>query len=189
MSPFDEERLLDGARAFDLVTLAEVYDRFSPGLFTYAARLLGDPDLAEDCVSETFTRLLKALRTGYGPQDHLRAYLYRTAHNWITDRYRRQPLPPLELDADLHADPGPSPETEVEERLVNQQTRTALAALTPDQRQVIVLRFIEGWDIEEVAVTLQKPTGAVKALQHRALGAMRRWLMKHSRRPTIAGER
>jgi RNA polymerase sigma-70 factor (ECF subfamily) len=189
MSPFDEVRLLSGARALDLESLAEVYDRFSPGLYKYAARLLGDPDLAEDCVSETFTRLLKVLRQGFGPQDHLRAYLYRTAHNWITDRYRHQPLPFLELDADLHADPAPSPESQAEERLENLQTRAALAALTPDQRQVVVLRFIEGWDTEEVAVALQKPTGAIKALQHRALGAMRRWLKKHSLNPTITGER
>jgi RNA polymerase sigma factor (sigma-70 family) len=57
-----------------------------------------------------------------------------------------------------------------------QRVRAALRLLTPEQRQVIVLRFLEEWSLKEVAEVMQKPVGAVKALQHRALAALRRIL-------------
>jgi RNA polymerase sigma-70 factor (ECF subfamily) len=54
--------------------------------------------------------------------------------------------------------------------------RSALFHLTPDQRQVILLRYVEGWELEEIARAVQKPVGAVKALQHRAVARLRRLL-------------
>ncbi len=95
--------------------LAEIYDRYSPGLYAYAMRLLGDACLAEDCVSETFARFLKSLRAGQGPEAYLQAYLYRIAHNWITDHYRRQPM--LDLDEDLRAGDEVRPEVQVDRRM------------------------------------------------------------------------
>ena len=86
-----QEELLRRARKFDQQALAEIYDSYSTGLFGYALRLLGDTNLAEECVAEAFTRFLNALHSGKGPKDHLKAYLYRIAHNWITDYYRRHP--------------------------------------------------------------------------------------------------
>jgi RNA polymerase sigma-70 factor (ECF subfamily) len=176
MKSHDEEDLLTGARAFSPQVLAAIYDRYSPGLFAYAMRLLGDECLAEDCVAETFFRFLKGLRAGKGPEEHLQAYLYRVAHNWITDTYRRQPPIPLTLDDDQRGWDEERPENLVDMRLRQGRVREALRALTPDQRQVIILRFLEGWGNEEVAAAVEKPVGAVKALQHRALGALKRWL-------------
>jgi RNA polymerase sigma-70 factor, ECF subfamily len=60
--------------------------------------------------------------------------------------------------------------------------RIALRMLTLEQRQVIGLRFYENWENEEVSAAVQKPVGAVRALQHRALGALRLWLLKDSKR-------
>jgi RNA polymerase sigma-70 factor, ECF subfamily len=171
-----EQELLKGARAFDQDALAAIYDLYSPGIYRYAIRLLGDDTMAEDCLSETFSRFLKMLRGGQGPQDHLQAYLYRIAHNLITDSYRRQPPPPLELDESLR-DERPHPEKQVDDRLQEARVRLAMRALTPEQRQVITLRFVEGWENDDVAVALQRPVGAVKALQHRALGALKRLLL------------
>jgi RNA polymerase sigma-70 factor (ECF subfamily) len=173
-----EQELIRGAQRFDLDTLAVIYDRYSPGVYRYAVRLLGDDSMAEDCVADTFSRFLKALRAGQGPRDHLQAYLYRIAHNWITDSYRRQPLPPLELDESLPDGDHSLLEKQADARIEQQQVRTALSALTPDQRQVVVLRFIEGWENEEVAGAMQKPVGAIKALQHRALTALRKYLLQ-----------
>jgi RNA polymerase sigma-70 factor (ECF subfamily) len=177
MKPTDEQDLLKGIQAFDLPSLAAAYDQYSPGLYRYAMRLLGDDLQAEDCVAETFARLLKALRAGHGPTQHLRAYLYRMAHNWITDQYRRGPPPELELHADLPGGEGDDPTRQAELSLERRRVRAALSRLTDDQRQVISLRFLEGWENEEVAAALRKPVGAVKALQHRAVAALRRLLL------------
>ena len=57
-----------------------------------------------------------------------------------------------------------------------QQVRSALALLTPDQRQVIMLKYLEEWENEDIARALNKPVGAVKSLQHRAIESLRRLL-------------
>lgn len=170
-----EPRLLQRARCFDLAALGEIYDSYSPGVFRYAIRLLGDADLAEECVAETFSRFLKALRNGGGPQDYLQAYLYQVAHHWITDYYRRQPLPELSLGETLVDEQEDLARSAVE-NIDQEQVRAALARLTPEQRQVVVLKYLEGWENEAVAARLDKPVGSVKALQYRALGALRRLL-------------
>jgi RNA polymerase sigma-70 factor (ECF subfamily) len=154
---------------------AEVYDTFSPGLYRYAYRLLGEADTAEDCVAETFSRFLDALRRGKGPRDYLQAYLYRVAHNWVTDYYHRSPPPTDELPETQPA-PDPLPESETIKREGQAHLRAALASLTAEQRQVIALKYLEEWDNEQVARALEKPIGAVKSLQHRALASLKRFL-------------
>ncbi len=168
--------LLRRARQFDLQALGEVYDLYSPGLYRYAFRLLGAADQAEDCVAETFSRFLLALKAGQGPKDYLQAYLYRIAHNWITDQFRRQPPPSITWEEELGCTSESHPENETTRRMEQEQVRAALYYLTPDQRQVIILKFLEGWDNEAIAAVIDKPLGAVKSLQHRALEALRRML-------------
>jgi RNA polymerase sigma-70 factor, ECF subfamily len=170
-----EKELILHARQFDEDALAEVYDRYSPGLYRYAMHLLGDTRLAEDCLADTFLRYLQALRSNGGPQDHLQAYLYRIAHNWITDQYRRQPPPPLMLSEEIVSGEADLLQTSID-RIEHENVRGALTRLTSEQRQVIVLKYMEGWENEMVALALKKPVGAIKALQHRALDALRRTL-------------
>lgn len=181
MEPLTEQELLAGARSFDLAILGLIYDQFSPGLYRYAMRLLGDENLAEDCVAETFSRFLKALKAGQGPQEHLQAYLYRIAHNWITDSYRRQPPPMMELDEDLPDRENNHLERQTAAAMEQQQVRLALRSLTAEQRQVVTLRFVEGWENEAVAQALEKPVGAIRALQHRALNTLRRLLLREEK--------
>ncbi len=182
----DEAQLLQRARAWDMEALGAVYDAYSPLLYRYAMRLLGDADVAEECVAETFSRFLHALHAGGGPKRHLKAYLFRVAHNWITDYYRRQrPEESLEPQHGLLPADDPSPEEITHLHWEQERVRVLLRQLTPEQRQVVVLRFLEGWTLAEVAEALDKPVGAVKALQHRALAALRRLLERekpHQRR-------
>jgi RNA polymerase sigma-70 factor (ECF subfamily) len=58
------KELLERAKGFDLQALAEIYDTYSPGLYSYAYRMLDNESLAEECVAETFSRLLHALKNG-----------------------------------------------------------------------------------------------------------------------------
>ena len=172
---------LQRVRRFDEAALAEVYDTFSPAIYAYAMRLLGHEDLADECVAETFSRMLNALQRGGGPDQHLRAYLYRVAHNWITDCYRRQPPLPLELDDSLRSENQLLPESQVDSRQEQREVRLALRSLTPDQHPVITLRFIEGFEKDEVASVMEKPTGAIRALQFRALNTLRRLLLREEK--------
>jgi RNA polymerase sigma-70 factor (ECF subfamily) len=173
MNHHNETDLLHGARELNAGILAEIYDLYNPGIFAFAYRLLGESSAAEDCAAETFTRFLKTLQSGMGPSDHLQAYLYRIAHNWITDRFRREPVPMLELDENIPNHSAENLENQMEEVQALNEIQTALRSLTADQRQVIALRFVEGWGTDQVATAMQRPAGAIKALQHRALAALR----------------
>jgi len=176
MSIDDEAELLESARAFELQALTIIYDQYSQGIFQYANRLLGDEALAEDCVAETFSRLLKALKGGKGPLQYLKAYLYRTAHNWVHDHYRTRFPEPLEDEQEIIDDGDGSIEQIFEQKKEQTRLRAALKRLTKEQRLVITLRFIEEWEYEEIAQVLGKRVNAVKALQHRGLRSLKRIL-------------
>jgi RNA polymerase sigma-70 factor (ECF subfamily) len=173
-----EEQWLKDASELDEEALASIYDAFSTALYRYAYRLLGDREIAEDIVAETFYRFLRSIGAGGGPESHLKAYLYRVAHNLIVDRFRRNA--PLELSLEhntngLHNNVE-NPEKQVESYHEQIEMRQNLWKLTSDQRQVILLKYFEGMSNQEVAEVLKKPVGAVKSLQHRGLNALRRLL-------------
>jgi RNA polymerase sigma-70 factor (ECF subfamily) len=172
-----DSELLSRVCSLDPAAITEVYDRYSPGIYRYAMRLTGSAEQAEDCVAETFSRFLAALRDGRGPRDYLQAYLYRIAHNWITDIYRRS-LPVVDLDGqELTMDEsGNRLLHSIELKSQQQHVRWALAQLKAEQRQAIVLRYLEEWEIDEIAFTLKKPVGAVRALLHRAVVKLRKLL-------------
>jgi RNA polymerase sigma-70 factor (ECF subfamily) len=174
----EEQKNLQLASQLNTKALAEIYDTYSPGIYRYSMRLLGDMNLAEDCVSETFARFLKSLRERRGPRDHLQAYLYRIAHNWIVDFYRQKEQT-VEL-SDVIRSEADVPEEEAAKHIRQKQVRKAIRHLTPDQQQVVSLKYLEDWSNEEVARLMKKPVGAVKSMQHRALRSLYKLLEEKS---------
>lgn len=164
-----KDAFLNKSDEFDANTLLEIYDRFNSEIFAYAYRLLGDGDMAEDCVSETFLRFIHQIKKDSNPKENTRAYLYRIAHNWITDQFRKKNFEIIEF-SESHMSPSlGNLESQIEDRLEMNQLRSAIMQLNPDQRFVITLRYIEGWDLDQIAAAMKRPIGAVKSLQHRAL--------------------
>lgn len=160
---------------FDKQVLVEIYEYYSPEIFRYAFRLLDDNDLAEDCVAETFQRFLIAMRAGT-EFENTRAYLYRIAHNWISDHFRRHPVPTVALKEEAHQDPEGNPSQLVVQEIDRQRVRAALLQLTAEQQLVIELRFLENLTHEEIAGMLGRSVHATRALQYRAVEALRRIL-------------
>ena len=173
---FCEKDLLQAALRFDQHALAQIYDLYSPELYRYATRFLGDPCVAEDCVADTFSHFLKAIHNQHGPKEFLKAYLYRSAHNWIADYYRRGRV--LAELSDTQPGKEGLPEKEVDLHLRQARMRKAILQLTPDQQQVIALKYLQDLKNEEIAQMLHKPIGAVKSLQHRALASLKKILEK-----------
>jgi RNA polymerase sigma-70 factor (ECF subfamily) len=175
----DEERaLLRGARSLDKTALSAIFDTFYPFLYRCIYHHVCHQATAEDLTAEVFTRMREQLADGRGPKRHLKAWLYRVAHNLVVDESRRR----------LHRDHEPvderriSAEQDIEAHaqtaVLRQQARAALEELTPKQRAVLILTFLEGYANKEVAHILEISVGAVKSLQHRGLAAMRRHLVK-----------
>jgi RNA polymerase sigma-70 factor, ECF subfamily len=173
-----ETTFLTESKPLDRDAIVDLYDRHSSGIFRYAYRLLGNQDMAEECVAEIFSRFLHAVRAGKGPSENIQAYLYRMAHNWVTDQYRRQPQPTLELDLEEHADHSSNPSTLVHQNLERDRVRKALQQLPYEQQRVIELRFLDDLPHEDVARSLGKSIEATRALQYRALTALRQMLIE-----------
>jgi RNA polymerase sigma-70 factor (ECF subfamily) len=134
-------------------------------------------ETARDLTSDVFNRFLDALQSGQGPDKSIKSWLYRAAHNLVVDHYRRRKfrdheLLPQDAEAEDH-----DPAQEAELNLAAGKVRDALRTLTPDQRQVISLKFLAGCTNAEVAEIMDKPVGAVKSLQHRGLASLQRQLI------------
>ncbi len=175
----DEIRLIQRAKQGDRTAFAEIYDRHQPAIYRYIFYQVSDVTTAEDLTGEVFVRLVEKIDRFTYRGRPLLAWLYTIARNLVTDHHRRagksQSLP---LDEQLVADTI-TPEEAAERTLTQDRLTAAIAHLTEDQRQVILLKFVEGLDNETAARTLGKTIGSVKSLQHRALAALRRILEKN----------
>jgi len=166
----------DNGKAIGNYELAEIYDAYYLPIYRFIFRQVGDVETSRELASEVFHRMLKACRNDVEFIQRLTPWLYCTARNLVIDHYRRQQyrnhLPLDEENIMSNYDTADVAEL----RISAEQMREALQKLTPDQRQVILLKFMEGLSNQEVADALSKPVGAVKALQHRALVALRHLL-------------
>jgi RNA polymerase sigma-70 factor, ECF subfamily len=166
----EEQQLIQQARHGDSEAFAALYRASVQPIFRYIAHRVNDPQLAEDLTADVFTRALKSMAAYQEQGRPFLAWLYRIAHARVVDYYRRADRRPLE--SDLDAEPIPV-EADMDQQLLRRQAakglRAAIADLTEDQQQVVILRFIEGHRIEVVAQLMGKNANAIKALQHRAL--------------------
>jgi RNA polymerase sigma-70 factor (ECF subfamily) len=178
-------------QTYDEAALSELYDRYAPKMYAYIYRRVGDAQVAEDLTGELFVRVLQAIQNGQSWQQSLRAWLYRIAHNLVIDTFRRRPASgdtSLDLlDETLQTEAGNGSSAGELNRLddpvywvdkLDDQSRlaSALHQLTPEQQQVLSLRFGEGLRTRQVAEIMDKTVGAVEALQRRALAALKRLL-------------
>lgn len=181
-----DEKLLKQARNFDREALTAVYDQYHPLLYRYIIRQVSDPETARELTAVVFERFLAAIKNGNGPETQLKAWLYRTAHNLVIDHYRRQAHRnhlPLAETLPSH---GTLPGQLAEQNLLGEQAVTALQTLTPEQQQVITLKFLEGFSNAEVADLMGKPIGAVKSLQHRGLARLQQLFAPHPAEERVA---
>jgi len=129
---------------------------------------LGDDVLANEAVDEAFTRALHRWHV-VGTFDEPQAWVYRTAKNWATSRFRRRSrdrkFAPKIATPESSIDPTPDP-----------QLADALTLLPADQRNVLVLRYYLDWSIEATAEALEVSAGTVKSRTNRALGELNRLL-------------
>jgi len=154
-----------------------IYDRYSTALYKYAYRQTGSQQTAEDCVAETFSRFLTALQERRGPRNHLRPYLYRIAHNWIIDQFRKErPVDGLDEYDEIIQSEQDGVETKIVGIELAQRMRRYLKRLSDDQRQVIMLKHLEALSNQEVAEIMGNTVGSVKALNSRALNNLRKFL-------------
>jgi len=179
-----ETKRLQRARSLDRDELGAIYDDYHPRVYSYIYRRVGDVEIARDLAAEVFRRFLQALHKGSGPNENIRAWLYRVAHNIVVDHYRRQQYQKhIPIGENMVGD-SPDPGQSAELSLQLDEVRMAMKQLTSDQQHILALKFLEGLTNEEVAEITGKPVGAVKSLQHRALAALQRQLVPSEESPS-----
>jgi RNA polymerase sigma-70 factor (ECF subfamily) len=169
--PGDSWDLVHSAQRGDTTAFARLYDRYVDVVFRYVLFRVGDRELAEDVTSETFLRALRRITSvSYQGRD-VGAWFVTIARNLVLDHVKssrfRLEVATAEVDDSRRVEFGP------EQQVISKVTAAALLEcveqLGDDQRECIVLRFLQGLSVAETAEVMHRNEGAVKALQHRAV--------------------
>jgi RNA polymerase sigma-70 factor (ECF subfamily) len=177
----NDTSLLQAARKLQPQALAAIFDLYASAIFKYSLRLCGDPIEADNVVGDVFARLLDQLAAGKGPRTNLRAYLYQIAYHVVVDHAREMhQVVPLEGIWDRQ-DGNLSIAGAIEDKALLDAVLSSINLdLTPDQRHVVILRFIEDFSPQETANILDKTVDNVKVIQSRAIAKLRQVLSQHS---------
>jgi RNA polymerase sigma-70 factor (ECF subfamily) len=175
-----EREIVQRAQRLDQRALAWLYECYYPRVYSYILLQLGDAQQAEDIASETMLKMLEALPRYKFRGVPFSAWVFRIARNCLIDhRRRRGRRVEVRLDTVAEAqaqDPSPAARAEMSESY--EKLRRALAQLTDEQRQVVILKFVQGLDNRTIAKVLGRREGAIKSLQYRALQALKRILQQ-----------
>jgi RNA polymerase sigma-70 factor, ECF subfamily len=167
-------KLIQRAQQGDRTVIADLYRHYYLNMFHFLYYRVGDRETAEDLTSEVFLRMLRFIGSFNPPAATFGSWLFEIARNLATDHFRRMGIRnDVELEEEIMSHKYEDPLTSVERGLTNETMRRALHKLNDDQRDVIVLRFVAGMQIGEVAKALNKSEDAIKGLQRRALAALR----------------
>ena len=165
-----DERLLIEAAQQDPARFADLYEVNFERVYAYAVRRVRDRAEAEDVTSEVFHQALANLKRFEWRGIPFAAWLFRIAANLISDRWQRSGREITDEETIDAAQVSPAEIEEVERRATLFKLVDTLPA---EQKNVVVLRFVEQKSIKEVARAIRKTEGAVKQLQFRALSNLR----------------
>ncbi|MDQ3810157.1 MAG: sigma-70 family RNA polymerase sigma factor [Chloroflexota bacterium] len=161
----------------DPVAFGELYDRYVERVYRYLYFRTASHPEAEDLTEQVFLKAWEAIGRYRWQGRPFLAWLYRLAHNAHIDHVRSHKPTTSLNDSERPIElASPSASVDLARALDAELLASALAELTLEQRQVIVMKFIEGQDNEHIARTMNKREGAIRALQMRALMSLRRIL-------------
>jgi len=184
-SNFDREEIeniVESAKKGKEEAFESLYKVYSDNIYRYLYYLLGNQDTAYDLTSQTFLKAYENLKSYRFKGYSFSAWLYKIAHNLAIDHFRKQQKEASGFsEGSLRSAWAKAGETNFEELVINRVTlEDALKNLTLGQRQVIILKFIEQMNNSQVAEILGKTTGAVKAIERRALSELKNILIRQS---------
>lgn len=169
-----EWELVRRAQRYEEDALQQLYEKYHPKIYNYAFLQMGDVQAAEDLAADVMLKMLESVRKYEFKGLPFGAWVFRIARNRLIDLHRRRKRRgEVDLNEALVSTLS-NPQALAELALDRGQIQVALKYLTDEQRQVIVLKFIEGFDNRSIGRVMGRSDGAIKSLQHRALAALRR---------------
>jgi RNA polymerase sigma-70 factor (ECF subfamily) len=174
-----DDLLLAQLKEGDSGAYAVLVEQFEGPLYRFFFCDHRDHHLAQEQTAETFGQLVQSLRRMHADCDNLRAYVFGTARHIQLRRMRERTKTPSPLaDAPDVSDPRPSPMSVASDREELERVLSAIRCLEDPLRNVLLLRFVEGCSIEEVAEALKIPVGTVKSHISRSRARLRQILLE-----------
>lgn len=178
----EEWNIVQRAQRGDNEAFAQLYESHFNKIFRYVVMKIGNQMEAEDMTQQVFVRAYESIGSYRSKGIPFSAWLFRIAHNQMVDYVRKQSKKQtVSLDESLPIMDKTDLEHDIETKIEMEKVVLASKQLTKAQQEVINLRFAGGLSIAEVAKTMRKSEGAIKALQHSAILSLRKTL--------LAGER
>ena len=162
--------LVEQARTKDTKSVATLCETFYPKVYRYFYYRVNRIEDAEDLTNETCLKAVGALQQQSGS---FHAWIFRIASNLVTDFYRRRSVRQSVESVGDSIDTFHGNDHQADAVMERDELRQALLHLTEEQQQVVVLKFIEGYETDEIAEMLGKKTGTIRAIQFRALTTLR----------------
>ena len=168
--PEPDAPLIAAAQAGDRRAIDELLARYEQRIYRFGLRMCGDEESAREVLQETMLAAFRNL-PGFRGQASLSTWLYQIARSFcIKERRGARPMAPIETDL---PDQTPSPDLQVQARQIGQALAAAIGELPSEQREVLVLRDVEGLSAQEAADVVGIEVGALKSRLHRARMALR----------------
>jgi RNA polymerase sigma-70 factor, ECF subfamily len=172
----DEVRkLVERAQKGDRAALEELYLIHFDRIYSYLHVSVGNKHDAEDLTTQTFLKMLESIGRFRWQSAPFSAWLFRIAHNLAMDHFRsrRRWQPEAEVPEPVDSE-EPSAELEAMQSIGRESMRELIELLSPEQQQVLTLKFVFNFPNSDVAKILDKTEGAIKSLQHRALASLQK---------------
>ncbi len=168
-------KLVERAQKGDRAALEELYLIHFDRIYSYLHMTVGNRHDAEDLTTQTFLRMLEAIGRFRWQSAPFSAWLFRIAHNLSMDHFRanRRWQPEEEVPEPIGLE-APSAELEAMKLIGHQSMLELIETLSPEQQQVLTLKFVFNFRNADVAKILGKTEGAIKSLQHRALASLQK---------------
>jgi RNA polymerase sigma factor (sigma-70 family) len=177
----DEAVLVRRAVGRDAEAFGRLYDMHIDRVYRHVYYRVGNGHDAEDLTQQVFLKAWQAIHRYKRTATPFVAWLMTISHNVVVDFYRTRKDRSY-LEAEVLADgPASSPEGAAEASFEQQRLRRAILQLGSDEQQVVILRFIEGFEFAEIASILKKKEGNVRVILHRALVKLRNILEKETK--------
>jgi RNA polymerase sigma-70 factor (ECF subfamily) len=171
--------LVDRAKRGDREALEELYLIHFDRIYSYLHVSVGNRHDAEDLTTQTFLKMLESIGKFRWQSAPFSAWLFRIAHNLAMDHFRaNRRWQPEEEVPEPEVDESTSAEAGALESIGRKSMLELIEDLSPEQQQVLTLKFVFSFSNGDVAKILGKTEGAIKSLQHRALVSLQKQLEK-----------
>ncbi len=172
--------LVERAQRGDRAALEELYLLHFDRIYSYLHMSVGNRHDAEDLTTQTFLKMLESIGRFRFQSAPFSAWLFRIAHNLAMDHFRAsRRWQPEEEVPEPPGDEEPSAEAQALQSIGRQSMLELIEDLSPEQQQVLTLKFVFNFPNGDVATILGKTEGAIKSLQHRALASLQKHIAQH----------